>query len=644
MARWERPWVGRLAGVACVLLAAGNAHGLFLDDDQNINLRARIYSQFGIRTEDTSISENSDLVPNPPAAKAGQLVTNRNFFNPELDAKLTAYTNWMRGSFLDWLAPDDFRFRVAGWGFYDGIYDYGASQWNEAQKNINPNFGNYSKGICSQGPDKGKGCSSNADCASPGLCMPAGGWFVEASKFRVPQSGGCNPNRGQFCFVDSIGDLFPDGETKDPRTTYGFQRRVNELYLSYTKGPFFLRLGRQSISWGESDTIALLDQSNPFDITLSAPGLFQDIDEARIPLWTVRSSMNMFDVLGPFSSGFVEAYWVPGDIDINTGILPILAASPYSPRGRNPQFSSGFPNETFQFVLLDHVPRKKFENSRYGFRFQTVLNRAYTLQAWFYRTFPQAPVPRKAPLILVRPGTQGARTEQPICSVFADQGCSPLFIAETVRELTSVYGLAATFFVERIDGILRLNAQFFENEPAFIPEYNLNIGSPTGRSPVADEGTVPNADFIRWEVGFDRFFFFRPLNPTNSFTMSASQVGSYNLDETGLRDFRFSGQRKPGRDVLGRDPVPDDFVQMKPVEAFAQLTFLTDYMHGRLSPQVTWIQNFRGTYAFRPQVTYRWTDSLLFRLDYVMIGGEFQSFGFFRDRDQLTFRVTYQLN
>jgi len=85
---------------------------------------------------------------------------------------------------------------------------------------------------------------------------------------------------------------------------------VNELYLSYSKGPLFLRIGRQSISWGESDTIALLDQNNPFDITLGVPGLLQDLDEARIPLWTVRSTLRLFDTVGPFASGFVEAYWV----------------------------------------------------------------------------------------------------------------------------------------------------------------------------------------------------------------------------------------------------------------------------------------------------------------------------------------------
>jgi len=63
-----------------------------------------------------------------------------------------------------------------------------------------------------------------------------------------------------------------------------------------------------------------------------------DLEESRIPLWTLRSSYNLFETLGPLSSGFVEAYWVPGWIDTEVGYLPMITASPYSPRGRNPQF------------------------------------------------------------------------------------------------------------------------------------------------------------------------------------------------------------------------------------------------------------------------------------------------------------------
>ena len=97
----------------------------------------------------------------------------------------------------------------------------------------------------------------------------------------------------------------------DPRATYEYQPdpvigsykevpfRFNEMYFNFTKGPLFVRIGRQAISWGESDTVALLDANNPFNQTLAIPGVFQDVDEARIPLFTLRATYSLFDTLGP---------------------------------------------------------------------------------------------------------------------------------------------------------------------------------------------------------------------------------------------------------------------------------------------------------------------------------------------------------
>ncbi len=566
--------------VVLVVGFARTAAAVYLDEDQTINLRARIYSQAAIRLQNSQV----DTVP---TTKAGQLIQHRNFFNPELEAKFTKYTSWMKGSFLDFLAPDEFSGRLAGWGFYDGIYDYGSRQFDDTQKLINSTFGNFT-------------------------ARPRRAWILEGPTFN---------SRGK-----SLEEIFPGSEVQNPRDIYANQRRINELYLNYSKGPVFFRIGRQAISWGESDTIALLDQNNPFDVTLGAPGIFEDLDEARIPLWTVRSSLTLFDTLGPLSSGFVEAYWVPGDLDVNTGTLPVLTASPYSARGSDPQdLVTKIAGPLFQanFVLLDNVPKKRFENSRYGFRVQTVLNRFFTLSAWFYTHFPSAPVPQALGLAQI------------------DQSRS-VTVTQTVHDLTSVIGVANTFFLEPADAIIRMEAEYFDNEPSFIPELNNNISRTDRKSllPLRVKGRVPKADYLRWELGLDRFFFFRPLNPTNSFIFVTAIVGSWNITETSQRDFRFNGQRKPGAEGSH----PDDFVQLKPVEAFGQFHLQTDYLHGRLTPGLTTIYNRRGTYAVNPSVLYRWTDWLLFELRYIYIGGEYQQLGFFRDRSQISARVTYQLN
>jgi len=593
--RWTTVW-GRpvLTAIATVCGLAATADAIYLDQEQNIALRARIYSRASVRTNDSQ----ADTIPD---ARRGQLVEHRNFYNPELDAKLTSYTTWMKDAGLGFLAPDDFSVRLAAWGFYDGAYDYGADQFGDAVRDVNSTYGDLTS-------------------------FPTKAWYLEGPTYN------CNVNQtatGASCrnTYGSLDEVFPGAEVKNARDIYGHRQRVNELYFNYSKGPVFFRVGRQSISWGEADTIGLLDQNNPFDITLGAPGVFQDLEESRIPLWTIRSTLNLFDNLGPFSSGFVEAYWVPGDLDNNTGILPIPGASPYSVRQRDPQtnpiiqqFNSG-PFRKYQFVLIDGVPKKNFENSRYGFRAQTVVNQAYTVSAWFYTHFPNAPVPVKEAVATINNRN--------------------LFVVRTFRKLTSVFGAAATFFAEPLDSIIRAEVEYFENEPGFIPDTNLRLSTdPANLQALTAKGSVPYSDIIRWELGLDRFFFLRPLNPSNSFLIAAAIVGAYNLDETGEKDFRMSGQQKAGKS----GQFPNDFVQQKKVEAFSQVHLQTDYMHGRLAPGFTGIFNVRGTYALLPTVTYRFTDWLLFDVSYVHIGGEYQQIGFFRDRDQIATRVTYQLN
>ncbi len=625
-----------------LVLLAPAARALFVDEEQNWSFRLRAYSQGAIRLQNS----RSDKVLSPvtgdlaetqtvPDTKAGQLIQNRFFVNPELDVKLTPYLKWMKKGALSWLAPEDLRMRVAGWGFYDGVYDYGAKQFNDTQKLINENYDPFVPFQTSR-PD----------------AIREGGWFFKTRHI--------NLTRGKV--YNNLEEIFPGHTLKNPRKTYAHRRRLNELYLSYSKGPVFLRVGKQTISWGESDTIALLDQTNPFGVLLGAPGFFQDIDEARIPLWTVRASYDLFSTWGPFSSAFVEAYWVPGVLDTNVGVLPILTASPYSAPGPDPGRGNPIFPSTFQFILADQLPTHEMKNSRYGFRVQAVFNRFLTLQAWFYRTFPQQPVPLKMGF---EPGDGSSRDIQ----IEDSNGRrTNLFIVSLQHKLTSVYGLSGTFFAEPLDGIIRINTQLFQNEPGFIPEKNLRIG--TSSEATFGKGELPLANVLRYEIGFDRFFFWRAINPSNSFILSTSLVGSYNLDHTSKQDFRFAGLTKRGircnlpnadpndpTDInranacraAGGSPTQlgneiDDYIQQKQAEAQAQITLQSDWLHGKVQPRLTVIGFTRGTWAVHPSLTYRWNDYLLFGADFQWIGGAYQSLGIFQDRGQLSARVTYQLN
>lgn len=57
---------------------------------------------------------------------------------------------------------------------------------------------------------------------------------------------------------------------------------LRDCYLDYTQGPWFLRLGKQQIAWGQADGITILDRVNPVDLREYWLPDFVDI---RIPLW-----------------------------------------------------------------------------------------------------------------------------------------------------------------------------------------------------------------------------------------------------------------------------------------------------------------------------------------------------------------------
>jgi len=611
-----------LAAPAALALLPTLATAFPLDDARRFDLRARLYTEASIATE------NSEPQTTPSRA-IGQLVSHRSFFNPELDGDLTT---------LQPFGLDALKVRLALWGFYDGIYDYGTSQYARAKDSLQARF---TEGHTSSAP---------------------------------------------FTRQDRLLDPYEIYAYQPDPVLGSLPFRVNEAYVQVDKGRFGLRAGRQTISWGESDTVALLDQTNPFDLRRAIPGLFEDIDEARIPLWTLRGTVDLVQSWGPFSSVFLDTYLVPGSIDTTVSATPIPTVSPYSPPESDPQsivttFTSIVPADLrdfledslggIQFVQYDHLPTRSMANSRFGVRLEGVVAREYTTSVWYYRTLAQVPVPQFAPLDLSR------------APLFHEGLTGPTQLITTIEHRpVDVLAAATTFFSPRLNAILRGQVMLFLDEQAFIPDENLPfeklvrqprlrafladlppaLGGPVVLPGGDDQGHVPTADFLRWELGFDRNFFVRALNPANSFLFVGAFVGSWNLSETFTgRDYRFYGQRKPTSTGLETGAnvddlpdslqavavlrtVPDHFVDLHPVETFVQATLRTDYMHGRLTPQLTVILDPRGTYAVAPSVTYRWSDRVQADLRYVALMGGFFQTGFFRDRDQVTARVTYLVN
>ena len=113
-------------------------------------------------------------------------------------------------------------------------------------------------------------------------------------------------------------DFFPKSYDGDLQlSSDNWMLGVKEIYVDYDTTYFWLRLGKQQVSWGQSDGLRLLDIVNPLDktwhgISLNEPYL-DSFDNLRESLWMARATIkfpweteNMQDVQ-------LELLWLPGD-------------------------------------------------------------------------------------------------------------------------------------------------------------------------------------------------------------------------------------------------------------------------------------------------------------------------------------------
>jgi hypothetical protein len=245
------------------------------------------------------------------------------------------------------------------------------------------------------------------------------------------------------------------------------------------------------------------------------------------------------------------------------------------------------------------------------------------------------------------------------------------------RDLESSFGTAASWFSQPLNAVIRTQLSFFWNEVAFLPKQQLNPRSqlPVCGDKLANAGfpvapgvtcvenkphsEAATANYMRFLVGYDRFFFFRPLNPTNSFTLIAAFQGQVNMSAINGPDYR-NPNAKPGhpqtrqRNNDPNDPTaqlsvyvdPHDFEDQYLFEGFTQIALQTDYMHGRLQPRFVVIADVAGTFGFAPSMVYRFTDNLLAQVNYLNIYSPARKAGLgtFRAHDMVQFRLTAQLN
>ncbi len=424
-------------------------------------------------------------------------------------------------------------------------------------------------------------------------------------------------------------EIFQDVRERDKENIDSFKQQYDlwECYLDLSRGPAFVRLGRQNLAWGETDIFRLLDYINPLDNTFGGP--FEDLDDRRIPLWMLRGSYG-FGRVGPVSALTLEGFWVPGFWDVRV--------APWAPDGTS--YEAPLPDAMVRFIRISG-PAKEGANSRWGVRLQGVLMRNVNISIAHYKTFLDSPALRSV-----------VKRDVPILLELSDM--------ELVGSFPDVQitGASMNFWEPHTDVIVRTEVAWFWDEPVFIPQINLGtLYGPTLPLPPAlldlaadllgidirkmgldglplnpQSGRIPKKNILRYMIGVDKQMWIRPLNRTNTFFFSLQYFGQWVPD--------FDDRMRQGVPIY-----PDwlVFPKVKETEHVFTAIINTMYRNGTITPQLALAYDIRGAWLIQPSVNFI-REPFRFMLQYSAIEGNFTNFGAFRDRDQITFVLTYLLN
>ncbi len=397
---------------------------------------------------------------------------------------------------------------------------------------------------------------------------------------------------------------FQDIRDRDKENVDEFKQQYDlwEGYIDLSRGPLFFRLGRQNLAWGETDIFRLLDQINPLDNTFG--GIFEDLDDRRIPLWMLRGSVNLGTV-GPLDSLSLEGFWVPGTWDAHVSPWPPFGTAYYPPLG-------ALPPPLQQRIVY---PDRTVSSSRWGTRLMGVLL-GVNCSVAHYKTFTDLP--------------------QPVFVIDPD----PVPFGSPFQELRfddiQITGAAFNFWQPTVDAVFRAELAWFWEEAVFIPEINIPLAPPPipipGVPVVPQNGQIPDKDFLRFMAGIDKQLWVRSLNRKQMFFFSLQYFGQWAPE--------FDERMRQGIPI---PPAGADFVPVKEIESTLTALVNNNWMDGRLTPQLALAYDVRGAWLIQPSVNFI-REPFRFMLQYSGIQGALTGFGAFRDRDQVSLSVTYLLN
>ena len=406
-----------------------------------------------------------------------------------------------------------------------------------------------------------------------------------------------------YDFLGSRRDNFSKGQ----RDHLKYENWIREAYLDLAIPPMTLRIGRQQVIWGETDTFRALDVINPLDTSWHF--VREPWEDLRFPIFMTRA---IYDIgkFGPFEESFIEGIWIPGDFKRNRGCgNPNRPWCVYGSRRRGPVNTAIVGGQVVDLVtqVNDRKPQWQLKNSELGFRFKAVYG-LIDFGLHYFWTLSD---------------TTGVKVRNDQIGPIANNTLTvPI---DLVNPRSHVVGVSANYSEEKYtQAVYRVEATYTTGIPM-----GLGTRDPRGvpRRVDKDNNGYKTTEQSLLMIAFDRPTWIRPLNRLRTFFISGQFFWEHFTDYN--RFFRgvpsahrafdpTSGELIPGRFIgVNTDRIYQD-------RAVATLSASTSYGPGGLiQPLFAVAYNPLGTTFFnRFSVDYLYSNHLVFRLTHDIYWGK----------------------
>ena len=394
-----------------------------------------------------------------------------------------------------------------------------------------------------------------------------------------------------------------------------FQGGIWEAYANFKSGPFNLRVGRQNLSWGNTDIIRVIDHINPLDNTWGGTGT-ESLDDRRIPLWMIRLGYQASTTFG------LEGYLVPGAIDATVGPVAPYGSAYNAP---NPNLDGltalyvtpGFNNEAGALT----EPERTMSSSRVGIKLLLpglLGGNNSNVELSYQRTYWDS--------IALRFKTNGGVLGHDPIGVFA--GNPGTLAIEFIVPKVNIFGVSWNYVFQDLDFIFKGDLAHVQGAPVYIKDINQPMPSY-----LISTGEFTYRDFTNIGLSFEKNIWIRWINPGEKVQFLFEYYGNYchDWDDRMIVPVADPGNLEGG--ATGTDP------NQKRFEQTLALSVTSEY-HMKTKVNIATLYFAQGTWMIIPTVTYRFNNPLTLAVGYSCTFGNW--IGASMDRDQVNVMLKYE--